>query len=270
MSSPAPRVMFLGWPHKPQDTVQVARRDLAWRVGSWGKVLAGGGSVCGLGRSRAPNPSVCEPKNDVPRLTHLWTPLSIILASFQLRHRLRKLVKMLPSSRARGWHCWGRGEGGAPHSRVKAFALFQPMRTALPQTQRHVEVVRSALSHHLWPQRSITQGSLSLRRRHLLESETLGQASVRTLGAGRLSWPPRRSFGKTAEAVREGPGIVQRKVPSHPQRPRGPMWLCPEVVLTQQASESESQPGTPLPRASVLHFRTQSLRYLPLCPPKPK
>lgn len=124
MSSPAPRVMFLGWPHKPQDTVQVARRDLARRVGSWGKVLAGGGSVCGLGRSRAPNPSVCEPKNDVPRLTRLWTPLSIILASVQLRHRLRKLVKMLPSSRARGWHCWGGGRGELPVPELRLLPYF--------------------------------------------------------------------------------------------------------------------------------------------------
>lgn len=37
MSSPALRVTFSGRPCHPQDTVQVARRDLAQSVGSGGK-----------------------------------------------------------------------------------------------------------------------------------------------------------------------------------------------------------------------------------------
>jgi len=37
MSSPALKVMFLGWPCSPQDAVPVASRDLAPSVGSWRK-----------------------------------------------------------------------------------------------------------------------------------------------------------------------------------------------------------------------------------------
>lgn len=37
MSSPALKVMFLGRPYSPQDTVPVASRDLAQSVGSWRK-----------------------------------------------------------------------------------------------------------------------------------------------------------------------------------------------------------------------------------------
>lgn len=78
MSSPALKVMLLGRPYNPQDTMHVASRDLAQSVGSWRKCWLVE-VVCGLGRSRAPNPTVHEHRSDGPGRC-LRTALSIILA----------------------------------------------------------------------------------------------------------------------------------------------------------------------------------------------
>lgn len=59
MSSPALKVTFLGRPCHPQDTVQVAGRDLAQSVGSWGKCwLVGVLGVASEGHGHRIQPSV--------------------------------------------------------------------------------------------------------------------------------------------------------------------------------------------------------------------
>lgn len=68
---------------------------------------------------------------------------------------------------------------------------------------------------------------------------SLQHLAMKTLRLGSPSRPPETSLGKTAQVgwscpVREGAGSVQRKAPSRPQGPCGPMGLCPEVLLTRE------------------------------------
>lgn len=137
MSSPALKVALLGRPRNPQATVQVA---IGPGRGFLGKVLAGGGCMRDLGRSWAPRPTARGRKNDAPWPTRLRTALSVIPALLPLRHGLGTLEKMPRATEQGG------GVAGRPLSQVEAFALFQPTRVFLPQTQRHAEAVRPALS----------------------------------------------------------------------------------------------------------------------------
>lgn len=169
------------------------------------------------GHGRHIQRSVNVSKNDVPRLTRLWTALPVILALLQLRRCLRKLEKM---PRATGQ---GGGIAGGPLSRVKAFALFRPMRVFLPR-HKGTRTWSDLLSATVTATKIHRSRDIGLGRRHLPGPETLCHVSVKTFGAGASPatinelWDDSGVVGGggLSSQVREGPGIVQRKARSCP------------------------------------------------------
>lgn len=83
----------------------------------------------------------------------------------------------------------------------------------LPQIQRHVDVVRSALRHRFNPKGLITQEKVGVGRRALLEPgpDHLSKCAGLRGGGGHSRPPETRGGGAVA------PGILQRKVLSGPQ-----------------------------------------------------
>lgn len=146
---------------------------------------------------------------DRPRLTGFCAELSIIQALVQLWRWLRKLEKLSElQSKGTAWP--------GPLCHVRAFASFQPVHAFLPQIQRHMEVVRSALGHHynhkdwLLRRTSCWEEDVSWSQKHLV--------ALKTFGVGSLSYELWAERGGGVATPGERPGTMQRK-PSSPPVP---------------------------------------------------
>lgn len=185
-------------------------------------------------------------------------------ALFQRGRWRRKLEKMSPAT----------GQGGplpgSPFPESGRLPPFGQCMHFLPQIQRHMDVVSSALSHHFNPKDLITQKKVGLGRCPLLESGPPRQ----------VCWPPgsrplERSSGEEGEVGLSRQAACKGRCRLAP-RAAWPTRLCPGDRPHSGASRGEPawDPPGPLSRGTSPRVLPQKPSWPSehgriCCPPRP-